>query len=411
MLIELIAEALVTLRTNILRTILTMIGIILGVGAVVAIMTLGTSAYATVEKSIYGTGAGNISITHSYRFGSGSAVVPFDDSFINTLKNAHIDGVVSYEYSMGNQRDQAFNTDDDSLDIRISYRQADSLGDLKFVAGGPFENYDVELHSQVAVIDVILAEKLFGSPAEAVGQTFITGFGLFYKVTGVVEVQKGNGSSGNVGLVYVPMTLAELSPAFQIYGYDQIAVKISVDSDYEQISNKIKNHLMEYYGFEEEKEMSFDIGEVNALMNQVSGFMRAVSLGLSLIAAISLIVGGVGIMNIMLVSVTERTKEIGLMKALGAKDGDIVFQFLVESVVMTIFGGLIGISLGLSVSLGVIKLVNTFGGDSLPEFVFIMDKWSMVVSMGVSVAIGLVFGAYPARRAAKLRPVEALRRD
>jgi ABC-type antimicrobial peptide transport system permease subunit len=211
--------------------------------------------------------------------------------------------------------------------------------------------------------------------------------------------------------MYTPLSLQELKPSFQVDGYDRIIAHIKVGSNYKNVTQALNNYLVDLLGYEDEKEMTVIVGSVNAMMEQLSAFMNIFAIGLSLIAAISLVVGGVGIMNIMLVSVTERTKEIGLMKALGAQDGDIVFQFLVESVVMTIFGGLLGVSLGLGVSLVVIKLVNVFGGADLPKFIFVMDYTSIIVSLGVSVVIGLLFGAYPARRAAKLLPVEALRRD
>jgi putative ABC transport system permease protein len=226
-----------------------------------------------------------------------------------------------------------------------------------------------------------------------------------------VGVVKSTHKDKKTGMLATPITLEEFTPGFQTNGYDAIIANIKVGSSYQKVSRDLKKYLMDVFGYEAEKDMTFTIGSVNQMMEQVSAFMNVFAIGLSLIAAISLVVGGVGIMNIMLVSVTERTKEIGLMKALGAKDGDIVFQFLVESVVMTIFGGLLGVGLGLGASLLAIKLVNSFGVSDLPEFIFVMDQTSMLVSMGVSIAIGLTFGAYPARRAAKLLPVEALRRD
>ena len=152
---------------------------------------------------------------------------------------------------------------------------------------------------------------------------------------------------------------------------------------------------------------------VKDVIGEISTFMTAFSVGLALIAAISLLVGGVGIMNIMLVNVTERTREIGLMKALGAQEKDITFQFLVEAVVMTICGGALGVILGLGGSYLVVWIANTFIAPLgvIPEFEFVISKMSILVSVAVSIAIGLTFGAYPAKRAAKLDPVEALRHD
>ena len=137
--------------------------------------------------------------------------------------------------------------------------------------------------------------------------------------------------------------------------------------------------------------------------------MTAATAVIALIAAISLIVGGVGIMNIMLVTVTERTKEIGLMRSLGAKKHDIVKQFLIESITLTIFGGVIGVGLGILVAYGAISIINLF--DEMPTFLFSVSYIGIIVSLVVSILIGLIFGAYPANRAANLSPVEALRRE
>jgi putative ABC transport system permease protein len=137
--------------------------------------------------------------------------------------------------------------------------------------------------------------------------------------------------------------------------------------------------------------------------------MMAASAIIALIAAISLIVGGVGVMNIMLVTVSERTKEIGLMRSLGAKKRDIVKQFLIESITLTVFGGILGAGLGVIFSYAVIKIINMF--DSMPDFIFTISVMGIGISLLVSVLIGLIFGSYPAIRASKLSPVEALRRE
>jgi putative ABC transport system permease protein len=378
------------------------------VGAVVTIMTLGKSAYATVEKTIYGSGAGSIDITHNYGGVGGRTVLPFNESFAAMLEAAEIAGVDKYSFEMDEMGVMVLNSQEDSMNARLVPTTVEVVKELEFLAGEPFTSDDEEWKSQVAVVDNYLAKKLFGSPMEAVGETFNTDQGLFFQVVGV---SKATHSESDYGTMYAPLSLQELKPSFQVDGYDRIIAHVKVGANYKNVTQALNNYLVDLLGYEDEEEMTVIVGSVNAMMEQVSAFMNTFAIGLSLIAAISLVVGGVGIMNIMLVSVTERTKEIGLMKALGAQDGDIVFQFLVESVVMTIFGGLLGVSLGLGMSLGVIKLVNVFGGENLPRFIFVMDYSSIMVSLGVSVVIGLLFGAYPARRAAKLLPVEALRRD
>lgn len=410
---ELIKEALFTLRTNLLRTVLTMIGIILGVGAVVAIMTMGRSAYMTAEKSIQDSGYGSIQINHNFAAAANEAM-PINQSLLTMLRSAKIEGVSSYQPQAYGSGDTAFNSEDDSIFVSVIYQNEADVIDLKFLAGGPFSQEDVEAKSQVVIVDDNLANKLFGGVQEAVGGSIRTANGFYYRIIGVTKGDAVINLGGNTverGKLYLPMSMVELEPWFQTYGYDYISVNVEMGADYDRISMEIENFLMETYGFESAEEMTLSVENVKDMMAEVNMFMTAFSLGLSLIAAISLIVGGVGIMNIMLVSVTERTKEIGLMKALGAEEKDIVFQFLVESIVMTVCGGLVGAVGGIGLSALIIKLANTFGEGILPEFAFVIDGTAILVSMVVSILIGLVFGSYPAKKAAKLDPVEALRRD
>ena len=402
---ELILEALVTLRTNLMRTILTMIGIILGVGAVVTIMTIGQSAFDTAAKEIMSSGS-NIQIYANDKAAGNR--LPLDNNFITTLKNASIPGITSYEPHCGGVGGVATNASDDEADVVMRYTTLKEASDLKIIAGYVFDEEEVNNYGAVAIIDQFVVDKLFASPAEALQENIHLN-GKVFRVVGVVENEAN--FSTTYGRIYVPLSFCELEPFFQTYGYNYLSLGSEIGSDYEKITKEIKSALMETYGFEDEDELTFTIENVNEIMVQISTFMTAFSLGLSLIAAISLLVGGVGIMNIMLVNVTERTKEIGLMKALGAQEKDITFQFLVEAAVMTICGGFLGVLLGLGVSWLIIFLANTFGGSFLPKFDFVISQSSIIVSLIVSTAIGLIFGAYPAKKAAKLDPVEALRRD
>ncbi len=404
---ELIIEALVTLRSNKMRTILTMIGIILGVAAVIAIMTLGRSVYETAEEEITDSGYGSIKIMARPT----ETQLPLNQALIDVLKAADIQEIISYNPQFGGGSGTVYSSDDNSLEMFISYDDVRIVNKLTFLAGYAFNEEDVKEKSQVTVVSAYLAEELYGSPDEALGQLLRTDNGNFYRIIGVTKNESM--FTPSYGRLYLPKSLGELDPAFQTYGYSYIDINLKAGADYEATSSKIKEALMDAYGFKDEDEMVFQVENVKDIVAEVNNFMTIFSIGLALIAAISLIVGGVGIMNIMLVNVTERTKEIGLMKALGAQDKDITFQFLVEAVVMTICGGAIGVLIGIGGSFLVIWLANTFAGNfgNFPQFKFVINQTSIVVSLGVSTAIGLVFGSYPAKKAAKLDPVEALRRD
>lgn len=404
---ELVIEALVTLRSNKMRTILTMIGIILGVAAVIAIMTLGRSVYVTAEEEITDSGYGSIKIIAR----AAETQLPLNQALIDVLKAANIEEIVNYNPQFSGSSGTAYNFDDDSLETILSYDDVRTVNKLKFLAGYAFNEEDIIEKSQVTIVSAYLAEKLYGSPTAALGQLLRTSNGNFYRIIGVTKNESM--FTPSYGRLYLPKSLGELDPSFQTYGYSYINIDLKTGADFEKVSTELKQALMDAYGFKDDKEMVFQVENVKDIVAEVNNFMTIFSIGLALIAAISLVVGGVGIMNIMLVNVTERTKEIGLMKALGAQDKDIIFQFLVEAVVMTICGGIIGVLLGIGGSFLVIWLANTFAGNfgNFPQFKFVINQTSIIVSLGVSTVIGLVFGSYPAKKAAKLDPVEALRRD
>lgn len=405
---ELILEALATLRTNLMRTVLTMIGIILGVGSVVAIMNLGQSAYTTAEEEITDTGYGNIKI---FRRDNSDSSLPLNQTVINILEGANISQVTGYEPQYSGASFTAYSNDNEDVSVITNYQNSRDVGKLNYLEGHAFDETDVLEKSQIIVIDEYTAKETYGTPAMAVGETLRLSDGSIYRIVGVIKNKYL--FEPTFGRIYMPKTLAETQPMVQTYGFSYIDVNLETGAEYERITKEIKKALMEAYGFVDEDELVFTVENVKDMIAEISTFFTAFSIGLSLIAAISLLVGGVGIMNIMLVNVTERTKEIGLMKALGAEEKDITFQFLVEAIVMTICGGLIGVGLGIGGSCLIIWLSNTFFAPSgyLPKFTFVISEVSILVSLGVSVLIGLVFGSYPAKKAARLDPVEALRRD
>lgn len=398
---ELIRESLASLRGNILRTILTMVGVILGVGAVVSIMSMGTSAYTTVSDTFINSGFGSLSL-----YNIKSSAPDLDSGTISFLQSQNIDGISDFEpqLSISTTATDRFSNE---FDITLVGARENTLAksSLELLVGSFISESDGAARSQVAVIDNKVANKFFFSPEEALGQKLRFG-GKSYKIIGVFKTDTPLGKTR--GVAYIPFsTLLNHDP--ENNGFNEISILTTETADVEGVQTQVKNALMQQRGFTNEDHLDFMVTNPRGQLKSIQQFFTVFSVFMSLIAAISLLVGGVGIMNIMLVSVTERTKEIGLLKALGAQKGDIVFQFLVESVVLTVFGGLLGVALGIGVSLLAIQIINMI--DLLPEFTYAINFVSILVSMVVAVAIGLIFGAYPAKKAADLDPVEALRRE
>lgn len=412
MLFELIKESLLTLKLNLLRTILTMIGIILGIAAVITIMNLGRSAYKAVENIFDSSGFGSLSIKLNYNNAESNEIL--DQSVIDFFKNKNIEGVAEYLPFAESEYGTASTLDEQLYTVITNYEHVFSVKNRKLLLGRWFDENENQDQAQVAVLDAYLAEKFFGSPEAALGQWLEVEFPddyRYYQIIGIAPKPPFVDDSANMGEIFVPFSLCELTESVRDHGYKQISVRTIANANYKKIVTQLEQAIMNEYDYESMADSYLSIENTRGEMETVSKMMTIFSLGLSLIAAISLLVGGVGIMNIMLVNVTERTKEIGLMKAIGAKERDIILGFLVESVVITIFGGLIGIILGVGVSSIIIKLVNVFGGESLPTFPYTIDINAILISLLVSVTIGLLFGIMPAVRAAKLNPVDALRRD
>lgn len=398
---ELVLESLATLKSNLLRTVLTMIGVILGVGAVVSIMSMGTSAYATVSDTFVNSGFGSVSIYNIKESAS-----DLDKSTITFLESQNIAGVIDYQpqLSLGVTVTDRFSNE--FAVTMVGARTATlTQENLNLLVGSFITDYDELTRSQVAVIDNKVAQKFFYSNEEALGQKLRFG-GKSYRIIGVFETDTP--LAKKQGAAFIPFS-ALLDHDPNMTGYNEISVLTAETANVEEVQAKVKKALMQRRGFTDEDHLDFMVTNPRGQLKEIQQFFTIFSLFMSMIAAISLVVGGVGIMNIMLVSVTERTKEIGLLKALGAQKTDIVFQFLVESVVLTVFGGILGVLLGIFVSGVAILIINAI--DLSPDFSYAINFLSIVISMAVAVVIGLVFGAYPAKKAADLDPVEALRRD
>ncbi len=399
---ESVQIALKALLANKLRSVLTMLGIIIGVGAVIAMVSVGMGVRRNVQSSIASLGSNMLIVSPGsansggVRSAAGSTItLKYEDAeaIKNKIKNIdYVSPTVSNSYQIvnGNQ-----NWNSTIQGVTPEYMAIRSLT----VSTGSFVTQnDLNARNRVAVIGTTVAENLFGS-ANPVGQTIRVNNSP-YKIIGVLE-SKGQSSMGQDqdDVVIVPLTTAQ-ERLLGITYVKSINIQVTDANRMDQVQSEVETLLRQRHHIIGDKEDDFTVRNLTSLMQTMTQTTTMITILLGSIAGISLLVGGIGIMNIMMVSVTERTREIGIRKALGATFRNIMMQFLIESVVIGVVGGLIGIGAGCMVSMAIAK----FGG-----FNTVITAAPVLLSFFFSVGIGLFFGIYPARKAALLDPIEALR--
>lgn len=400
--LELFRTALMALRANIMRTALTMLGIIIGIASVILIIAMAQGATASVSSSLSSLGANLLTVSpgqQQQRHGpvqstsSVNTLTYKDAQEIKKLPNiAAASAVVSGRYQVvGNDE----NTNVSVQGVSSEYATVQSFT----MTFGEFITEDDEAAvSKVAVLGPEVVTTLFGEGAVPVGETILIDKKLF-RIIGVTEAKGSSGFSNPDEMVYIPVTTMMNTILGQDY-ISSVQVVTANPNEVNQAKTDITNLLVERHDIAEGEEQDFNIRSAQDTQSQFQAITGTLTAMLAGIGAISLVVGGIGIMNIMLVTVTERTKEIGLLKAIGAKRKDILTQFLIESIVLTLTGGLIGIIVGEALAYLISLILN------LP---FIFQMSSVALAVGVSTVVGIVFGLYPAQRAAKLSPIDALR--
>jgi putative ABC transport system permease protein len=409
-----IQTALAQLSANKLRTGLTMLGIVIGVGAVIALMAAGQGAQRGVTKEVSGLGS-NLIFVEPGQTEQGGAVrvgamtLTTDDAeAIRGLP--YVDAVVS-QFKLAMENQVVGNGRNTSASITATGPDFWYVRSWEVEAGRFLIDDDVSRKATNVVLGAQVAEDLFDTPQNAIGQQVRLSFGPFslnLTVVGVMEERGAAGSGDDDTQILIPLTTFQTripfgrSPTGE-ENVGQIVVKATGGGKVDETKEDIYGLLLQRHDYVEDFTVETQ-EDLTATAREVS---RTLTMLLGAIAGISLLVGGIGIMNIMLVSVTERTREIGIRKAVGANRTDILLQFIIEAIIVTLVGGAVGVLAGVVVA----QIVDgqDFGTDS--PVTTVVAPWSIFVALGVSAIIGLFFGIYPAFRASRLDPIEALRAE
>lgn len=402
MLWESIIIALEGLKANKMRSILTMLGIIIGVGAVIAMVSIGMGVREKVQTSIAGLGSNLLIVTPGAVSPTGVRLAAGSTTSL-TNKDAQaiareIPGVSLVAPSVNRQYQVVYGNKNWITSIQGTTAEFLEVRSFIVESGTFFSNQDNDTRSRVAVLGKTVADNLFGD-ISPVGQTMRINKAPF-RVIGVLGAKgQSAGGSDQDDLVLIPLTTAQ-ERMLGITYLHSISVQAVNGDAVNQVQDDISELLRSRHRLGTTKPDDFTVRNLAAIMATAEETTRTITLLLGNIAAISLLVGGIGIMNIMLVSVTERTREIGIRKALGATYYNILLQFLIEAIVIGVTGGFIGVVIGIGVS----HLISSIAGwNTLVSFS------SVLLAFGFSIMVGLFFGIYPARKAALLDPIEALR--
>ncbi|MBR6888328.1 MAG: ABC transporter permease [Selenomonadaceae bacterium] len=399
---ELLKMAWRSLGANKLRSFLTMLGVIIGVTSVIALVSVGMGVKKNILDNISRLGSNMLIIMPGsanrggMRGAAGSVItLTYDDAeaIKNKIKNVeYVSPTVqgSYQVVYGHEN---WNTT-----VTGVIPEYVSIQSLELKSGLFFSEHDVDVRNRVAVIGSTVATNLFES-VNPVGKKIRIG-NAPYTIIGVLN-SKGQSSGGQDqdDVVLIPLTTAQERLIGVTY-VRSINIQVSDADKMDEVQNNIEKLLRQRHRIAAGAEDDFNVRNLTSLMEMMTSSATMITLLLGAIAGISLIVGGVGIMNITLASVTERTREIGIRKAIGATYSNIMLQFLIESTMISVIGGIIGIIIGV----GAAQLISKFGG-----FTTVISSLSIAASFGFALFVGIFFGMLPARKAARLDPIEALR--
>lgn len=402
--IDFAEETYFALSANKVRSFLTVLGIVIGIGSVIAMVAIGQGAQTSIQSRIQSIGSNLVLVTPGAQRGPGYQVSAGRGS-ARTLTQADAEAVVqqittakAVAPELSGRYQVAARGTNTNTSVVGTVPAYPGVRNVQIDQGDFISQQNVQSLSKVAVLGPTARDDLFGVGSNPIGQS-IRIKNIEFKVIGVTLAKGGSGFGSQDDMIFIPLSSAQMFLAGDQY-VSTISVQATDSGSMSAIQQQITDLLMARHHISDPTQADFSTLNQADIVATASSVTQTFTTLLAAVAAISLVVGGIGIMNMMLTTVTERTKEIGLRKSIGAKRAEINLQFIIEATALTFIGGVIGVALGWGVSTAMTKLGILETSVSVS---------SIVLAFGVSAAIGIVFGYYPAHRAANLNPITALR--